>query len=243
MNMHGIAYEKAFNFVKAGLSIKTYILYMITNYISQLAFSTKKTAITGASAMKTMHIPAELTLIMAIVLLSACSTMGGPTLSNNAQAELVAKSRASLDELYTVTPEAKHLRGRAQAILVFPDILKAGLLLGGSGGNGVLFSPDGRVMGYYNLASVSYGLQAGAQTFSETMFLMTPGALEYLDSSEGWSIGAGPSVVVVDSGMAKDFSSTTLRSDVFAFVYGQEGVMGGIGVQGQKITKLDALRP
>ena len=190
--------------------------------------------------MKMVHVSAKLAIFVAILLLSACSTMGGPTLSNNSQAELVNKSRAALNELYTVMPDAKDLRGRAKGILVFPDILKAGLLVGGSGGNGVLFSPDGRVMGYYNLASVSYGLQAGAETFSEAMFMMTPDALRYLDNSDGWSIGAGPSVVVVDSGMAKDFSSTTLRSDVFAFVYGQEGLMGGIGVQGQKITKLDS---
>lgn len=190
--------------------------------------------------MKMVHVSAKLAIFVAILLLSACSTMGGPTLSNNSQAELVDKSRAALNELYTVMPDAKDLRGRAKGILVFPDILKAGLLVGGSGGNGVLFSPDGRVMGYYNLASVSYGLQAGAETFSEAMFMMTPDALRYLDNSDGWSIGAGPSVVVVDSGMAKDFSSTTLRSDVFAFVYGQEGLMGGIGVQGQKITKLDS---
>ena len=102
-----------------------------------------------------------------------------------------------------------------------------------------MFSPDGRVTGYYNLASLSYGLQAGAQTFSEAMFLMNRDALDYLDSSSGWSIGAGPSVVVVDSGMAKDFSSTTLRSDVYAFVYGQAGLMAGIGVQGQKITRVN----
>ena len=190
--------------------------------------------------MKMVHVSAKLAIFVAILLLSACSTMGGPTLSNNSQAELVDKSRAALNELYTVMPDAKDLRGRAKGILVFPDILKAGLLVGGSGGNGVLFSPDGRVMGYYNLASVSYGLQAGAETFSEAMFMMTPDALRYLDNSDGWSIGAGPSVVVVDSGMAKDFSSTTLRSDVFACVYGQEGLMGGIGVQGQKITKLDS---
>ena len=193
--------------------------------------------------MKMVHVSAKLAIFVAILLLSACSTMGGPTLSNNSQAELVDKSRAALNELYTVMPDAKDLRGRAKAILVFPDILKAGLLVGGSGGNGVLFSPDGRVIGYYNLASVSYGLQAGAQTFSEAMFMMTSDALGYLDNSDGWSIGAGPSVVVVESGAAEDLSSTTLRSDVYAFVYGQEGLMGGIGVQGQKITKLSTAQP
>lgn len=189
--------------------------------------------------MKTVNTSLKLAIIVAVALLSACSAVGKPSISKDTQAELVDKSRAALDELYAVTPQAKQLRDRAQAILVFPDIFKAGLLVGGSGGNGVLFSPDGQVMGYYNAASLSYGLQAGAQTFSEAMFMMTPEALKYLGASNGWSIGAGPSVVVVDSGMAEDFSSTTLRSDVFAFVYGQEGLMGGIGIQGQKITKLN----
>ncbi len=193
--------------------------------------------------MKAANIPAKLVIIVAIALSSACSSTGGPTISRDTQTDLVNESREALNELYAVTPKARELRDKAQAILVFPDILKAGLIVGGSGGNGVLFSPDGRVMGYYNVASVSYGLQLGAQTFSEAMFLMKPEALSYLDSSDGWSIGAGPSVVVVDEGMGKDLSSTTLRSDIYAFVYGQEGLMGGIGVQGQKITKLDPLKP
>lgn len=181
--------------------------------------------------------------LVAIALLSACSTMGSPSISHSTQTDLVEKARLSLDELYASSPEARELRKHATSILVFPDILKAGLIVGGSGGNGVLFSPKGNVLGYYNLTAVSYGLQIGAQNFSEVMFLMKPEARAYLDSSDGWSIGAGPSVVVVDSGMAKDLSSTTLRSDVYAFVYSQEGLMAGIGVQGQKITKLEALQP
>jgi lipid-binding SYLF domain-containing protein len=71
------------------------------------------------------------------------------------------------------------------------------------------------------------------------MFLMTPKAREYLDSSAGWSVGMGPNVVVAKAGMAKDLSTTTLRSDVYAFMFGQTGLMAGLGVQGQKITKLD----
>ena len=181
--------------------------------------------------------------LVTIALLSACSTMGSPSISHSTQTDLVEKARVSLDELYASTPEARELRKYATSILVFPDLLKAGLIVGGSGGNGVLFSPKGHVLGYYNLTALSYGLQVGIQDFSQAMFLMKPEARAYLDSSNGWSIGAGPSVVVVDSGMAKDFSSTTLRSDVYAFVYSQGGLMAGIGVQGQKITKLEALQP
>jgi lipid-binding SYLF domain-containing protein len=112
------------------------------------------------------------------------------------------------------------------------------MIVGGAGGNGVMLSPDGRVLEYYNAAGVSYGLQFGAESYSQALFLVTPEALKYLDSSAGWSVGTGPHVVVVDKGMGKDLSSTTLRPDVFAFIYGQHGLMGALGVQGQKITKL-----
>jgi lipid-binding SYLF domain-containing protein len=167
-------------------------------------------------------------------------TSSAPAASENgSHAKLERDARKALAALYRTTPHAKELSARATAILVFPSILKAGLLIGGSGGNGVLFSRDGQVLGYYNASSVSYGLQAGAQSYSEAMFLMTPGAREYLDSSDGWSVGAGPSVVVAQSGTANDVSSTTTRSDVYAFIFGQSGLMAGMGVQGQKITKLN----
>lgn len=177
--------------------------------------------------------------IALLTLLASCASVGQPNNDPDpSKSKLVAEARAALNTLYNTSPEARHLKNRAAGILIFPDILKAGLIIGGSGGDGVMFSPSGQVMGYYNLASVSYGLQAGAQTFSEAMFMMNRNALDYLDSSAGWSIGAGPSVVVVDSGMGKDFSSTTLRSDVYAFIYGQSGLMAGLGVQGQKITRV-----
>jgi lipid-binding SYLF domain-containing protein len=69
------------------------------------------------------------------------------------------------------------------------------------------------------------------------MFLMTDDALSYLNSSNGWSVGVGPSVVVVDAGMGKSMTTTTLKSDVYAFIFGQQGLMAGLGVQGQKISK------
>lgn len=180
----------------------------------------------------------QLVMLMGLVLLISAPAMAEPELSEQAKAELVEKARNSLESLYASTPQAKDLRSRSEAVLVFPDILKAGLLVGGSGGNGVLFSPDGKVLGYYNASSLSFGLQAGAENYAEALFLTTRDALKYLDSSDGWSIGSGPSITVIDQGAGGDFSTTTLRSDVFAFIYGQKGLMGGIGLQGQKITRL-----
>ncbi|CAB3783628.1 hypothetical protein LMG28688_01686 [Paraburkholderia caffeinitolerans] len=153
-------------------------------------------------------------------------------------AKLEQDARAALARLYSSTPRARELGAHSVAILVFPDILKAGLMFGGAGGNGVLFSRAGKVLGYYNTSAFSYGLQAGAQSFSEAMFLTKAAAMSYLDSSAGWSIGGGPSVVLADSGMGRDLSTTTLRPDVYAFIFGQTGLMAGMGVQGQKITRL-----
>ena len=174
------------------------------------------------------------TVLASLFFISACSTMSSST---DSRANLEQQARAALNTLHETTPQTKQLQ--AHAILVFPNILKAGLMVGSSGGNGVLFTPDGHVQSYYNTTSLSYGLQAGAQSYSQVMFLMTPKALEYLNSSSGWSVGVGPSIVVMDTSMAKDISTTTTRSDVYAFIFGQQGLMGGVGVQGQKITRLE----
>src|SRR5260370_6505403 len=168
---------------------------------------------------------------------SSCSTSQIPP-SAAVDTDLEAKARAALQQLYTTTPNAKLLQARAKAVRVFAEILTAGLIVGGEEGNGVMFGANGKVLGYYNATAVSYGLQAGAQSFQEAMFLTTDSAINYLQTSGGWSIGAGPSVVVVDSGTARSLTSPTLKSDVYAFIYGQQGLMAGVGIQGQKISKL-----
>jgi lipid-binding SYLF domain-containing protein len=102
-----------------------------------------------------------------------------------------------------------------------------------------MFGPDGKILGYYRARALSYGMQAGAQTFSEAMFFMTDSAITELTSGTGMSVGVGPSVVVVDAGMARSMTTTTLKSDVYAFIFGQQGLMAGMGVQGQRIVKFD----
>jgi lipid-binding SYLF domain-containing protein len=151
---------------------------------------------------------------------------------------LEGKARYALNSLTATVPLAAILEQRAYAILVFPDITKAGFLIGGEYGNGVLFRRGG-IAGYYNTAGVSYGLQAGAETFGYAMYFMNEAAFQALNAQEGFQIGAGPSVVVLDQGMSKTITSSSLTSDVYAFVFGQQGLMGGIGLQGTKITRLN----
>jgi lipid-binding SYLF domain-containing protein len=151
--------------------------------------------------------------------------------------QLIRASDAALETLYSNQPKAKILGGRAKAILIFPSIVKAGFIVGAQTGNGVLFE-GGLPTNYYNISAASYGLQAGVQSFSYALFFMTNSALTYLESSRGWSVGMGPSVVVLDKGKAASLTSTTLTQDVYAIPFGQTGLMAGIGIEGSKITPI-----
>lgn len=152
-------------------------------------------------------------------------------------AQLNADGKAALSRLYAQSPRAAKFGRSARAILVFPKIVKAGLMIGGQGGEGVLFV-GGRPAGYYKIGAASFGLQAGGQSFSYALFLMNDKALTYLRKSDGWAIGSGPSVVVVDKGAAMSTTSTTLAKDVYAFPFGQKGLMAGLGLEGSKITRI-----
>ena len=147
------------------------------------------------------------------------------------------KIDAALKTLYRSAPLAKELSTRAKGILVFPRINKAGFLFGGAYGDGVL-RKNGVDAGEFNSVAVSYGLQAGAQSFGYALFFMNDQAMTYLDKSGGWEIGSGPSFVVVDQGLAKKYSSTTLTQDVYAFIFGQRGLMAGLGLEGSKISRI-----
>jgi lipid-binding SYLF domain-containing protein len=111
-------------------------------------------------------------------------------------------------------------------------------MIGAETGNGVL-RQHGRTTGYYNITAASYGYQAGIQTFGYALFFMNKPALKFLSASGGWQVGTGPSVVVVDEGKAKTLTTTTLTQDVYAFVFGQSGLMAGMGVEGSKITRVN----
>ncbi len=151
--------------------------------------------------------------------------------------EIQRDATAALDKLLARSPAARALADSAAGILVFPSIVKAGLVVGGQYGEGAL-QKGGRWSGYYSTAGASYGLQAGAQTFGYALFLMTPKAIKQLDVADGWEIGVGPSVVVVDEGMAKTLTTTTADKDIYAFTFDQKGLMAGLGIQGNKITRI-----
>jgi lipid-binding SYLF domain-containing protein len=183
--------------------------------------------------------PRNRILGIALVLSMLLATqMGAPPARAESAAALDHDVNAALKKLYETTPIAKALAKKAKGILVFPNVVKAGFLVGGQYGEGAMRA-RGKTVGYYNIAAASYGLQAGAQAFGYVMLFMTDGAIEYFQKSEGFEVGVGPSVVLVDEGMAKTLTTTTAQSDVYAFIFGQKGLMAGLGLQGSKITKVD----
>lgn len=163
---------------------------------------------------------------------------GGKPAKSAAAAELDRDVASALKDLYESTPAAKELGTKAKGILVFPDIVKGGFGVGGQYGTGALLKA-GQTAGYYRTVAASYGLQAGLQRFGYALFFMDDAALSYLDRSEGWEVGVGPSIVIVDTGKARALTTTTAQDDIYAFFFDQKGLMAGLGLQGSKITKIN----
>lgn len=173
-----------------------------------------------------------LTLVMAAVSLVPMGSTQAAT-----GKEIDKSSQSALQKLYRTKPLAADVAKSAKAILVFPGIVKAGLVFGGSYGEGELLT-GGKVEAYYNSASASWGLQAGAQSYGYVVFLMTDKAISYVHKSKGWEIGVGPTVVMVDEGVAKNLSTSTLKDDAYAFIFNQQGLMAGISIEGSKVSKI-----
>ena len=153
-----------------------------------------------------------------------------------ASSQLDTDARAALNALYESSPAAKALGAQAKAILVFPDVKKAALILGGQGGDGVMFQ-NGRVAGHYSLGGLQIGFEAGAQAFAYAMFFMSDRALADLRADRGFEIGADPNIVFVDAGAAAQVTTTTVQADVYTYVFDQKGLMAGLSLQGTKITR------
>jgi lipid-binding SYLF domain-containing protein len=127
---------------------------------------------------------------------------------------------------------------KARGMLVFPKVTKGAIGVGGSYGEGALIVDD-KPAGYYSTAAASIGLQLGAETYSQIIMFMTPEALANFQNSSGWEAGANAKVTMIDQGKAADINAMIADSPVLAFVFGQQGLMGDLSVQGAKITKLE----
>ena len=196
------------------------------------AESTERTEAQGDYPLKRLSIAVVIQMVIAFSLTGVVCAQLTPSAS-----EIDQKVTSALSSVYANNPKAKQLGAMATGILVFPDIKKGAFLVGAQFGYGAL-RKRGRTAGYYRTGAASYGFQAGVKQFGYALFFMTNSALDYLNQSGGWAIGSGPSIVVLDQGAASSLSTTSMRSDVYAFVFNQQGLMGGMGLEGSKITQI-----
>jgi lipid-binding SYLF domain-containing protein len=175
--------------------------------------------------------------VILITAASACMGMITSQAHAATAADLDRDSMQSLEAFYKINPTAEAISKSAKAILVFPRVIKAGLVFGGSYGEGVLIE-RGKPNEYYNSVSASWGWQVGAESFAYVVFLMSDTAVDYLAKTNGWEFGVGPSVVVVNDGIARNLSTSTLKDDAYAFISDQQGLMISLSIEGTKITRI-----
>jgi lipid-binding SYLF domain-containing protein len=175
--------------------------------------------------------------LLVVLAFGVTNLMNAGSAAAASAAEIEKSVNSATKKLIAKHPWAKELAEKAKGVLVFPNVVKGGFMVGGQYGEGAL-RKQGKTVAYYNTVTASYGLQAGLQRYGYALFFMTDSALAYLDRSDGWELGTGPSVVIVDKGMAGGMSTTTASSDVYAFFFDQEGLMAGLGLQGTKITRI-----
>ncbi len=168
----------------------------------------------------------------------ASSMSSTPDEQSAKRAQIDSAADAALSQLLAEDPAAKTLAGRAKGIAIFPNIVKAGLGVGGETGDGVL-RVGGKSVAYYNTSGASIGLQIGAQSYSQVLMFLTDDALARFRDSSGWQAGVDGSVAVLKTGASGKIDTTNISDPVVGFVFGQEGLMADATIEGSKYTKLD----
>ncbi|KVQ74175.1 hypothetical protein WK07_24555 [Burkholderia multivorans] len=190
---------------------------------------------------KSLAMKAAAAVMLGSLALAGCTTT--PNKSDTASTSaskresIDASVNATLSRLYSTVPGSRDLVAKARGVLVFPNVLQAGFIVGGQSGNGAL-RVGGSTVGYYNTSSLSVGLQAGAQSKAIVFLFMTQQALDEFRSSEGWAAGAGASVALVKMGANGAVDTNTATAPVQVIVLTNAGLMGDVSINGTKVTKL-----
>jgi len=174
--------------------------------------------------------------------LAGCTTTSNSTAQQNAgtsddRAAIDSSVDATMQRLYTTARGSRELVAKARGVLVFPQVLAAGLIVGAQYGKGSLRVGGGTV-GYYSTTSASIGLQAGAQSKAIIFLFMTQDSLDTFRNRDGWSAGADASVAVLKLGANGAVDTSTATSPVEAFVLTNGGLMAGVSLEGTKVSRL-----
>ena len=132
----------------------------------------------------------------------------------------------------------KEFLGKANGVLVFPSVIKAGLVVGGEYGEGAL-QIGGKTVDYYSTAAASIGFQLGAQSKSLVIVFMTEPVLADFRKAKGWKAGVDGSIAVVEWGVGEDINTVDIKDPIIGFVFSNKGLMFNLTLEGSKFTKLE----
>ncbi len=151
--------------------------------------------------------------------------------------EIDAHVKEAMADFAKHTSAGHELSKKAAGILVFPNVIKAGVGVGGEYGEGALLV-HGKTAAYYNVAAASIGLQLGAQSRSQIVLFMTEDALKKFRNSEGWKAGVDGSVALATLGTGGAVDTETAKKPIIGFIFSNKGLMYNLTFEGQKITQI-----
>jgi lipid-binding SYLF domain-containing protein len=151
--------------------------------------------------------------------------------------EIDAGVKVTIADFYKQVRTGKELASKAAGMLVFPDVFKGGIGIGGEYGEGALLV-KGKTVGYYSTAAASIGFQFGAQVKSQVILFMTKDSLKQFRDSDGWKVGGDASVAVASFGAGGDIDTNTLKEPIIGFIFSNKGLMYNLTFEGAKITKI-----
>lgn len=186
------------------------------------------------------HLFAAAALGLALAL-GACSTTtatGGGATNSEKRASIDANVNGAMTKLYAQDPESRAMVAKARGVLVFPSIVSAGFVVGGSYGQGALLV-GGRTVGYYSTTAGSVGLLAGADSKAVYILFMTDESLSKFRASNGWTAGADASVSLLKTGASANVDTQTAQQPVVGYVLTNAGLMANLAIDGTKISRLD----
>ncbi len=178
-------------------------------------------------------------MMMAVMILS-CAMMAGGAAVENAFAWTAKEIDTGVDltlDKFKKVPGSQAVIKKANGLLIFPSVFKAGIGIGGEYGEGAL-RIKGKSVDYYSTAAASIGFQLGGQKKTIILAFMDKNALKQFRDSSGWKIGVDASVAVIAIGAGGAIDSATLDKPIVAFVFDQKGLMYNLTLEGAKITKL-----
>ena len=177
--------------------------------------------------------------ISALALSVTSCTTTAPTAKTGVERRqaIDANVERELGLLYAQVPSARELVSKSRGVLVFPGVVSAGFVVGGSYGEGAL-REGGRTSGYYSTAALSAGLLIGADSKAIFVLFMTQDALNQFKASSGWTAGADASITMVNMGASANIDTQTARSAVIGFILSNGGLMANLALDGTKVTRL-----